>query len=77
VTELGDLFFDGDPETDSTRRRLERVMKEKPARVRWPWKTALIAGSSVFMFWQLNRRRSRRNGDGNPGKPGDPSRTEH
>jgi hypothetical protein len=63
---MGDLYFDGDPETDSTRRRLERVLKEppvrpeKPARTRWPWKTTLLAGGTAFLWWQVRRRRLRR-----------------
>jgi hypothetical protein len=52
---VDDLYFDGDPETDSTRRRLERVMKEPEGRRR-PWTTALVAGGSAFLFWRLLRR---------------------
>jgi hypothetical protein len=62
--EMGDLHFDGDPETDSTRRRLERVMKEERPRSWWPWKTALLAGGTAFVWWQLNRRKPRKDGDG-------------
>lgn len=63
---MGDLYFDGDPERDSTRRRLERMLKEEPARAeprpsrRWPWKTTLLAGGTAFFWWQLRRRRLRR-----------------
>jgi hypothetical protein len=62
---MGDLYFDGDPARDSTRRRLERVLKEEPvARERpqsaWPWKTTLLAGGTAFLWWQLRRRRLRR-----------------
>jgi hypothetical protein len=62
---MGDLYFDGDPARDSTRRRLERVLKEEPvstepARGGWPWKTTLLAGGTAFLWWQLRRRRLQR-----------------
>jgi hypothetical protein len=53
---VDDVYFDGDPATDSTRRRLERVLKPEPPR-RWPWLAALAAGSTALMFWQIRRRR--------------------
>jgi hypothetical protein len=52
---MDELHFDGDPETDSTRRRLERVLKQQD-RPRWPWFTAAAAGGT-FLFWQFRRRR--------------------
>jgi hypothetical protein len=57
---VGDLYFEGDPATDSTRRRLERILKDEP-RPAWGWIAALAAGSTAFLFWQMRRRR--RNGD--------------
>ncbi|HXW06142.1 MAG TPA: hypothetical protein VD833_12975 [Vicinamibacterales bacterium] len=72
---MGDLYFDGDPEKDSTRRRLERVLKEEserererereaePRPSRWPWKTTLLAGGTAFLWWQLRKRRLRRTAD--------------
>ena len=51
-----DLHFDGDPSTDSTRRQLERIMKDDAPR-RWPWLAAVAAGSTALMFWQIRRRR--------------------
>ena len=53
---VDDLHFDGDPATDSTRRQLERVLKEETPR-RWPWLAAVAAGSTALMFWQIRRRR--------------------
>ncbi len=58
---MDDLHFEGDPATDSTRRRLERLMKEE-SRPRWHWVAALAAGGTAFLFWQARRRR--RNGNG-------------
>jgi hypothetical protein len=56
---VGDLYFEGDPATDSTRRRLERVLKEE-SRPRWPWLAALAAGGTAYLWWQVRKRR--RNG---------------
>ena len=57
---VDDVYFAGDPATDSTRRQLERVLKEEP-RPRWPWMAALAAGGAGLLFWQARRRR-RNNG---------------
>lgn len=57
---MSDVYFEGDPATDSTRRQLERVLKEEP-RPRWPWMAALAAGGAGLLFWQVRRRR-RNNG---------------
>lgn len=54
--EVDDLHFDGDPSTDSTRRQLERVLKDETPK-RWPWLAAVAAGSTALMFWQIRRRR--------------------
>jgi hypothetical protein len=58
---VDDLHFEGDPATDSTRRRLERILKEESG-PRWPWMAALAAGGTAFLFWQVRKRR--RNGNG-------------
>jgi hypothetical protein len=57
---VDDVHFDGDPATDSTRRQLERVLKDE-SRPRWPWVAALAAGGTAFLWWQVRRRR-RNNG---------------
>jgi hypothetical protein len=56
--------FAGDPATDSPRRHMERVLKEKeppaaPAgrRPRWPWFLGLLAGGGSFTLWRLLRER--------------------
>lgn len=54
---MDELHFEGDPATDSTRRRLERVLKDKePPRSEWRWVAALAAGATALLFWQLRRR---------------------
>lgn len=58
---MGDLYFEGDPATDSTRRRLERVLKEE-SRPRWPWFAFLAASGTAYLWWQVRRRRRDGNG---------------
>ena len=53
-----DLYFEGDPGTESTRRHMERVLRGEPQR-RWPWLLGALAGGTAFAFWRA--RRSRRN----------------
>jgi hypothetical protein len=57
---VDDLHFEGDPAIDSTRRRLERILKDEP-RPGWGWIAALAAGSTMLLFWQLRKRRRDRN----------------
>ena len=58
---VDELHFEGDPAIDSTRRRLERVMKVGEPRSEWKWMAALAAGAGALIFWQVRRRR--RNGE--------------
>ena len=58
---MDELHFEGDPAIDSTRRRLERVMKvesrkEEP-RSDWKWMAAMAAGATALLFWQVRKRR--------------------
>jgi hypothetical protein len=46
-----DLYFDGDPATDSTRRHLEQVLKETRPRRRWPWMVGAVAAVAAWYFW--------------------------
>jgi hypothetical protein len=49
------VYFDGDPGTDSTRRHMERVLKSpEPAR-RWPWVLAALGSGGVWLLWHLGR----------------------
>jgi hypothetical protein len=50
-----DLYFDGDPETDSTRRHLERVLKEPRTHRRWPWVVGSVAALAAWYFWPRGR----------------------
>jgi hypothetical protein len=50
-----DLYFDGDPETDSTRRHLERVLKEPRKHRRWPWVVGSAAALAAWYFWPRGR----------------------
>lgn len=49
------VHFDGDPATDSARRRLERVLKSEEPPRRWPWILAALGGGSVWLLWRLGR----------------------
>ena len=51
-----DLYFDGDPATDSRRRHLERVLKDEPPRRRWPWVVAVVAGGGAWALWRALHR---------------------
>lgn len=55
------LYFAGDPATDSARRHLERVLKEEPRQQQrpprlWPW-VAILASGTLWSAWRLLRRR--------------------
>jgi hypothetical protein len=53
------LHFDGDPATDSARRRLERVLKSPEPPPRWPWILAALGGGGVWLLWRVGRGRAR------------------
>jgi hypothetical protein len=53
-----DLYFDGDPATDSRRRHLERVLKDEQPRRRWPWVVAVVAGGGAWALWRVLHRPS-------------------
>jgi hypothetical protein len=57
-----DLYFDGDPAEDSSRRHLERVIKGGPPRRRWPWVMAIVAGGA-WTAWRLTHPKSTRQSD--------------
>jgi hypothetical protein len=48
-----DVYFDGDPEFDSRRRHMERVLSGAPRR-RWPWVAAILAGGA-WTVWRMSR----------------------
>jgi hypothetical protein len=48
-----DLYFEGDPASDSTRRHLERVLNEPRRRRRWPWVVGSVAAVAAWYFWPL------------------------
>jgi hypothetical protein len=50
-----DLYFDGDPATDSARRHLERVLKAPARRRRWPWVVGAFAAATAWYFWPRKR----------------------
>jgi hypothetical protein len=52
---MADYYFDGDPAVASTRRHLERVLKE-PAPRKWPWFVGILAGGAALTFWRTRSR---------------------
>jgi hypothetical protein len=52
-----DLYFDGDPAENSSRRHLERVIKGTPPRRRWPWVMAILAGGA-WTAWKMSQPKS-------------------
>jgi hypothetical protein len=54
--ELYGVYLEGDPEIESTRRHMERVLRGEPRR-RWPWLLGLLAGGTAFTLWRSRRTR--------------------
>jgi hypothetical protein len=53
-----DLYFNGDPATDSARRHLERVLKEPERHRRWPWVVGAVAAGLIWYFWPARPERT-------------------
>ena len=53
------VYFEGDPETDSTRRHMERVLKGEPVR-KWPWVLGALGGGAIWMLWRAGREAAER-----------------
>jgi hypothetical protein len=68
----GYMYFDGDPEHDSARRHLERVLKGEPPQRRWPWVAVLAAGGALVLWRALNGRRSEPEDRRRPSAPEEP-----
>ena len=49
------VYFEGDPETDSARRRMERLLKSEEPPPRWPWLLAALGSGGVWMLWRWGR----------------------
>ena len=53
------VHFEGDPATDSARRRMERILKTTEPAPRWPWLLAALGSGGVWLLWHLGRRAAR------------------
>ena len=53
------VYFDGDPETESTRRHMERVLQGQAPQRRWPWLLAAFGSGAVWLLWQSGRESAR------------------
>ncbi len=58
------VYFDGDPETESTRRHMERVLQGQAPQRRWPWLLAAFGSGAVWLLWQSGRDSARGRSDG-------------
>jgi hypothetical protein len=47
---MSDVYFDGDPATDSARRHMERVLKGEDKPRRWPLLLAALGGGAVWFL---------------------------
>jgi hypothetical protein len=54
-----EIYFSGDPATDSARRHLERVLYG-PQRQRVGWVAAVMAGATALTLWKVRRNRRAR-----------------
>ena len=54
-----EVYFEGDPATDSARRHMERVLKGEPSPRRWPWVLAALGGGGVWLMFRLGRAHAR------------------
>lgn len=53
---MSDVYFEGDPATDSARRQMERLLKQpEPPPPRWPWIVAALGSGGLWMMWKLGR----------------------
>ena len=52
---MGNVYFDGDPAVDSSRRHMERVLKGEP-RSKWPWLVAAVGGGGLFALWRMGEQ---------------------
>lgn len=50
-----EVYFEGDPATDSARRRMERLLKSPEPPPRWPWLLAALGSGGVWMLWRWGR----------------------
>ena len=53
------VHFDGDPETDSARRHMERVLSGREPARRWPWVLAALGSGGVWLLWRSGRAAAR------------------
>jgi hypothetical protein len=71
-----EVYLEGDPEVDSTRRHMERVLKGAPRPRRWPWFAAALGGGGLWALWRLGQDAARTRSAPDPGKTaGTPSNT--
>ncbi len=59
MTDRDTVYLEGDPDVDSTRRHMERVLKGSPGPRRWPWFAAALGGGGLWMLWRIGQGAAR------------------
>lgn len=49
---MADIYFEGDPAVDSSRRHMERVLMGEPPRRKWPFVLAALGGG-LWALWRM------------------------
>ena len=57
--DMNDVYFEGDPATDSARRHMERVLKGPEPSRRWPWILAALGSGGVWLLWRSGQEAAR------------------
>ena len=67
---MGDIYFEGDPATDSARRHMERVLKGQEKPRRWPLLLGALGTGAVWLLWSSGRdaARTREPSEGKSGR---------
>lgn len=63
-----EVYLEGDPQVDSTRRHMERVLKGSPGPRRWPWFAAALGGGGLWALWRLGQDAARTRPTADAGK---------
>ena len=63
---MSDVYFDGDPAVDSSRRHMERVLKGEGTPRKWPLILTALAGGGLWALWRVAAEGARVKANGDP-----------